>query len=163
MNYHNEKTRLVTLSAFFLNIQVWGDFTLERYISIFHTLTKNLNKIHKTSCEGVTAIQSSIMHEISLHSNPSMQTVAEAIGMDITTFSRQIGTLEKKQLITRTPYNKDRRILLLSLTRTGHNLIETINNRIAEIVEDSLSSMNEFERETVIRSLHLFCEKLKQT
>jgi DNA-binding MarR family transcriptional regulator len=163
MNYQNEKTRLVTLSAFFHNIHVLGDLKLEGNISIFHALTKNLNKIHKISCEDVTAIQSSILHEISLHSNPSMQTVAEAIGMDITTFSRQIGTLEKKKLINRTPYSNDRRILLLSLTNLGQNLVETINIRIAKTVEDSLSSMNEFERETVIRSLHLFCEKLKQT
>jgi DNA-binding MarR family transcriptional regulator len=163
MNYQNEKTRLVTLSAFFHNIHVLGDLKLEGNISIFHALTKNLNKIHKISCEDVTAIQSSILHEVSLHSNPSMQTVAAAIGMDITTFSRQIGTLEKKKLINRTPYSNDRRILLLSLTNLGQNLVETINIRIAKTVEDSLSSMNEFERETVIRSLHLFCEKLKQT
>ncbi|WP_210468891.1 MarR family winged helix-turn-helix transcriptional regulator [Sporosarcina sp. 6E9] len=133
---------------------------MEKNISIFHALTKNLNKIHKSSCEEITAIQSSILHEVTLHNNPSMHTVAEAIGMDITTFSRQIGTLAKKQLIIRTPDSNDRRILLLSLTQSGHHLIETINNRIAEIMGDSLSSMNEFERETVIRSLHLFCEKL---
>jgi DNA-binding MarR family transcriptional regulator len=163
MNYQNEKTRLVTLSAFFHNIHVLGDLKLEGNISIFHALTKNLNKIHKISCEDVTAIQSSILHEVSLHSNPSMQTVAAAIGMDITTFSRQIGTLEKKKLINRTPYSNDRRILLLSLTNLGQNLVETINIRIAKTVEDSLSTMNEFERETVLRSLHLFCEKLKQT
>jgi DNA-binding MarR family transcriptional regulator len=163
MNYQNEKTRLVTLSAFFHNIHVLGDLKLEGNISIFHALTKNLNKIHKISCEDVTAIQSSILHEVSLHSNPSMQTVAAAIGMDITTFSRQIGTLEKKKLINRTPYSNDRRILLLSLTNLGQNLVETINVRIAKTVEDSLSTMNEFERETVLRSLHLFCEKLKQT
>jgi DNA-binding MarR family transcriptional regulator len=163
MNYQNEKTRLVPLSAFFHNIHVLGDLKLEGNISIFHALTKNLNKIHKISCEDVTAIQSSILHEVSLHSNPSMQTVAAAIGMDITTFSRQIATLEKKQLINRTPDIKDRRILLLSLTKMGHNINESINKRIDETVRDSLSSMNEFERETVIRSLHLFCEKLKQT
>jgi DNA-binding MarR family transcriptional regulator len=158
-----KKTRLVPLSAFFHNIHVLGDLKLEGNISIFHALTKNLNKIHKISCEDVTAIQSSILHEVSLHSNPSMQTVAAAIGMDITTFSRQIGTLEKKKLINRTPYSNDRRILLLSLTNLGQNLVETINVRIAKTVEDSLSTMNEFERETVLRSLHLFCEKLKQT
>ncbi|WP_249336606.1 MarR family winged helix-turn-helix transcriptional regulator [Sporosarcina sp. Marseille-Q4063] len=98
-------------------------------ISIFHALIKNLNKIHKSSCEGVTVVQSSILYETSLHDEPSMQTVAEAIGMDITTFSRQIGTLEKKQLINRTPYSKDRRILLLSLTKAGRDLVEIINNK----------------------------------
>ena len=53
-------------------------------ISTFHSLIKNLNKIHKASCEGVTVVQSSILYETSLHDDPSMQTIAEAIGMDIT-------------------------------------------------------------------------------
>ncbi|WP_172369147.1 MarR family winged helix-turn-helix transcriptional regulator [Sporosarcina jiandibaonis] len=134
---------------------------MERNISTFHSLAKNLNKIHKTSCEGVTVVQSSILHEISLHDNPSMQTVANALGMDITTFSRQIGTLEKIKLIKRIPYSKDRRILLLTLTETGQNLVGEINNHIGATMEASLSSMNDFERETVMRSMHLLSEKLK--
>ena len=78
-----------------------GEHTVERSFSIFYALTKNLNKIHKDSCEGVSVVQSSILYEISFSTNPSMQRVADALGMDITTFSRQIGTLEKKNMITR--------------------------------------------------------------
>ena len=133
---------------------------MERSFSIFHALTKNLNKIHKTSCEGVTIVQSSILYEISLHHDPSMQTVADALGMDITTFSRQIGTLEKKSMIRRTPNQKDRRIYLLSLTKTGHKLVQTINSNIATTMEESLSSMNDFERETVMRSMQLLNGRL---
>ena len=138
-----------------------GEHTVERSFSIFHALTKNLNKIHKASCEGVTVVQSSILYEVSLHTDPSMQIVADALGMDITTFSRQIGTLEKKNMITRTPNHIDRRIYLLSLTKTGHNLIETINNNIATTLEESLSTMNDFERETVMRSMQLLSDNLK--
>ena len=134
---------------------------MERTYSVFHALTKNLNKIHKASCEGVTVVQSSILYEISLHEDPSMQTVADALGMDITTFSRQIGTLEKKSLITRTANLKDRRIYLLSLTKTGLLLVETINTNIAGTLEESLSTMNDFERETVMRSMQLLSDNLK--
>ena len=131
------------------------------FYSTFQALTKNLNKIHKASCEGVTVVQSSILNEISLHNEPSMQTVADALGMDITTFSRQIGTLEKKNMIARTPNTSDRRIYLLSLTKTGHKLVQTINTNIATTMEESLSSMNDFERETVMRSMQLLNDRLK--
>lgn len=134
---------------------------MERNYVLFNELTKSLNKIHKASCKGVTVVQSSILYEISLHENPSMQTVAEALGMDKTTFSRQIGTLEKKSLITRTPNQKDRRIYLLSLTKTGQVLVKTINTNIATIMEESLSTMNDFERETVMRSMQLLSDNLK--
>lgn len=92
---------------------------------------------------------------------PSMQEVALAVGMDITTFSRQIGTLEKKGLVFKKPNDKDRRIYILSLTDKGEEVIKTINRIIAVKMEQSLSSMNDFERETVIRSMHVLEKKLR--
>ena len=94
---------------------------------------------------------------------PSMQVVAEAVGMDITTFSRQIGTLEKKELVIRTPYEQDRRIYLLSLTAKGSDMVVAINGIIAAKMESALATMNDFERETVLRSMHVLEVKLRGT
>ena len=90
-----------------------------------------------------------------------MQTVADAVSMDITTFSRQIGTLEKKEMLVRTPYVGDRRIYLLSLTGKGWDMVETINGLIFNEMEKALASMNDFERETVLRSMHVLEVKLR--
>lgn len=134
---------------------------MERITPIFHSLSKNFGKIHKASCEDISVIQSSIMHEISLLLNPSMQSVADALGIDITTFSRQIRTLEMKKLVVRTPSEEDRRIYILSLTMEGKRLVNLINANIFAKMEKVLTSMNEFERETVLRSIQIFDEKLK--
>jgi DNA-binding MarR family transcriptional regulator len=134
---------------------------MEKVIPIFHSLSKSMRNIHKASCDVVSVVQSSILYEISLLTKPSMQTVAEAVAMDITTFSRQIGTLEKKELVVRTPYEGDRRIYLLSLTGKGSEMVGAINETIAVKMDNALASMNDFERETVLRSMHVLEVKLR--
>ncbi|WP_438318888.1 MarR family winged helix-turn-helix transcriptional regulator [Sporosarcina sp. FA9] len=133
---------------------------MEEIVPIFYSLSKKLRKIHKSSCKDVSVIQSSILYELSLLDQPSMQTLAEAVGMDITTFSRQINTLEKKDLIERNPSAKDRRIYRLSLSLKGEEIALTINKSIAESMSAVLNTMNEFERETVIRSMLVLSNKL---
>ena len=76
---------------------------MKRIVPIFHSLSKSMRAIHKSSCDGVTVVQSTNVYEISLLKNPSMQMAADAVEMDITTFSRQIRTLEKKGFVIRTP------------------------------------------------------------
>lgn len=134
---------------------------MDKIIPIFHSLSKSMRSIHKSSCDVISIVQSSILYEISLVTKPSMQAVAEAVGMDITTFSRQIATLEKKELVVRTPYEGDRRIYLLSLTGKGSDMARAINEVIATKMENALASMNDFERETVLRSMHVLEEKLR--
>lgn len=121
-----------------------------------------MRKIHKASCEDISVIQSSIMNEISYLQTPSMQTVAESLGMDITTFSRQIGTLEKKKLVERTPYEEDRRSYILSLTAEGERQVNIIDAAIFSQMDEALISMNEFERDMVLKSIQIFDEKLKK-
>lgn len=134
---------------------------MDKIIPIFHSLSKSMRGIHKSSCDVISIVQSSILYEISLINKPSMQMVAQAVGMDITTFSRQIGTLEKRELVLRTPYEGDRRIYLLSLTEKGSDMVVTINEIIAAKMENALVTMNEFERETVLRSMHVLEVKLR--
>ena len=119
-----------------------------------------MGKIHKTSCEEISVIQNAIMNEILLLQNPSMQAVADSLGIDITTFSRQIGTLEKKMLVERTPYEEDRRSYILSVTAEGKKLVNLIDASIFAKMEEALTSMNEFERDMVLRSIQIFDEKL---
>ena len=93
---------------------------------------------------------------------PSMQLVADGIGMDITTFSRQISTLFKKELVERIPNEGDRRIYILSLTDKGRATMESINEQIFSKMKTALDSMNDFERDTVMRSMNVLDEKLQE-
>lgn len=136
---------------------------MAKIIPIFHSLSKSMLDIHKASCMDISTVQSTILYNISLLTKPSMQTVADAVGMDITTFSRQFRTLEKKGFVSKTPFAGDRRIYIVSLTDQGKQMVYTINGGIAGKMESVFLSMNDFERETVLRSLQVLADKLKET
>ncbi len=108
--------------------------------------------------EQVSMVQSHILFEIRRTGNPSMQRVAEELGMDITTFSRQIKTLETKGLVTRQASRDDRRVSLLGLTGEGVQVLEKIDLYMSGRIERIFSGMTLFERETVVRSLGLLNE-----
>ncbi len=108
--------------------------------------------------EQVSMVQSHILFEVRRSGSPSMQQVAEELGMDVTTFSRQAKTLESKGLITRRVSPEDRRVSLLGLTAAGEDVLKRIDRYMAEKVEQIFSSMTPFERETVVRSLGLLNE-----
>lgn len=113
--------------------------------------------------EQVSLVQCHILHEIRRLNNPSMQRVADQLGMDITTFSRQIKTMEKKGLILRQVSSNDRRVSLLGLSDSGMDVMERIDRHMTAKIEQIFSSMTPFERETISRSFSLLNEALAKT
>lgn len=75
--------------------------------------------------------QSHILFDIRRIGSPSMQWVAEELGMDVTTFSRQAKGLEGKGLIVRKVSPDDRRVSLLGLTGEGKRVLEQIDQYMA--------------------------------
>jgi len=111
----------------------------------------------------ISLIQSHILFEISHQNQPSMQQVAETLGMDITTFSRQVQTLIKKKLVKKTPLPEDRRVYILNLTVEGQFVSGTIDQMMNEYMNDVFSYMNEFEKETVLRSIKLLNDSMEKS
>ncbi len=108
--------------------------------------------------EQISLAQSHILFEIRRQGAPSMQQVAEELGMDVTTFSRQAKGLEGRGLIVRTVSPEDRRVSLLGLTDAGAAVLARIDRYMSERIELIFSTMTDFERETVTRSLGLLNE-----
>ena len=108
--------------------------------------------------EQISMAQGHILYEIRRMVNPSMQRVAEELGMDVTTFSRQAKSLEGKGLIMRQVWPDDRRVSLLGLTDEGLRMLEQIDGYMAAKLEQIFAPMTPFERETVVKSLALLNE-----
>lgn len=113
--------------------------------------------------EQVSLAQSHILFEIRRKGAPSMQQVAEELGMDVTTFSRQVKGLEGRGLIVRSVSPDDRRVALLGLTTAGEDVLARINHYMTDRIEQIFSSMTPFEQETVARSLGLLNEAVART
>lgn len=125
--------------------------------------TRRFGLLNATCCdeccgEQVSMAQSHILFEVRRLESPSMQQVAEELGMDVTTFSRQAKSLEAKGLVTRRVSPEDRRVSLLGLTDEGLRVLGKIDRYMAERLDLIFARMSTFERETVIRSLELLSE-----
>ena len=110
--------------------------------------------------EEVSLVQSHILFEVRRTESPSMQQVAEELGMDITTFSRQIKALERKGLVGRRLSDRDRRVSLLGLTGEGEKVMGQIDRYMEGKLDQLFMVMTPFERDVVTRSLGLVNEAL---
>jgi DNA-binding MarR family transcriptional regulator len=134
---------------------------------LFQLLTRRFGLLNRNCCssgeEEVSLVQSHILFEINRQHNPSIQQIADSLGTDITTFSRQIQSLIKIGLVKKTPDAEDRRISILSLTDEGKGMNNTIDQQMNEYLEEIFDTMNEFEKETVVRSLKLLNDRMLQS
>lgn len=62
--------------------------------------------------------------------------------------TRLIDNLEKQQLVTRTPGNKDRRINIIRLTEKGKGLEEATQPLVSNTMKEALSGLTEEEINT---------------
>lgn len=110
--------------------------------------------------ETISLVQSHILFEVRRLGKPSMQQVADELGIDITTFSRQIKGMQEKGLVRRSVSPEDRRVNLLALTEEGMQTLGKIDLYMEGRVQRIFSFMSPFEREVVIRSLGLLNDAL---
>jgi len=132
--------------------------------ALLQLMTRRFGFLNKTCCSvgtvDISLVQSHILYEIDRRHEPSMLQVAEALGMDITTFSRQVQTLVGKKLVSKTPSGQDKRVYILSLTTEGKFVAGAIDRQVNDYLDQVFSQMNEFERDTVIRSLKLITDSM---
>lgn len=127
---------------------------------LFQVMTRRFGLLNKNCCTvggcDISLVQSHILYEIDRLHKPSMQQVAETLGTDITTFSRQVQSLIKMKLVKKSPDPADRRIHTLSLTTEGKFVATAIDTQMNDYLEEVFSYMSEFEKETLLRSIKLF-------
>lgn len=140
---------------------------MENVRELFQIMTRRFGFLNKNCCSAggcdISLIQSHILYEIDRQHKPSIQKVAEALGTDITTFSRQVQSLIKMKLVKKTPDPDDRRVNLLSLTTEGKYVAASIDQQMNDYLNEIFSHMNDFEKDTVIRSIKLLNEAMAKS
>ncbi|WP_438446532.1 MarR family winged helix-turn-helix transcriptional regulator [Gorillibacterium sp. sgz5001074] len=134
---------------------------------LFQTMTRRFGFLNKNCCTiggcDISLVQSHILYEIDRQHEPSMQQIAETLGTDITTFSRQAQSLIQMNLVKKSPHPDDRRVSILKLTTEGKYVAATIDQQMNDYLNEVFSHMNDFEKETVIRSLKLLNNAMAQS
>ncbi|GIP46094.1 hypothetical protein J45TS6_45530 [Paenibacillus sp. J45TS6] len=134
---------------------------------LFQVFSRRFGFLNKNCCQAgghdISLVQSHILYEIERQHEPSMQQVAETLGTDITTFSRQVQTLIKINLVSKTPDPKDRRIFILSLTEEGKEVAENIDGQMNQYLDDVFANMSQEEQEMVVHSIQLLNKNMEKT
>lgn len=132
---------------------------MENKRELFQVLTRRFGLLNKNCCSiggmDLSAVHSHILYEIDKQHEPTMQKIAETLAIDVTTFSRQIQTLIKMNLVKKSPSLEDKRYFVLSLTTEGKFMATSIESSMNSYLDEIFSHMNEFEQETVLRSIKL--------
>lgn len=140
---------------------------MENIREIFQVMTRHFGFLNKNCCtvggHDISLIHSHILYEIDKQHNPSMQQIAATLGTDITTFSRQVQSLVKMNLVKKSPLPEDKRISVLSLTAEGKFIAAAIDEQMNNMLNEVFANMNEFERETVVRSIKLLNASMAKT
>jgi DNA-binding MarR family transcriptional regulator len=140
---------------------------MENLRELFQVMTRRFGLLNKNCCQvgeaEISLVQSHIVYEILRKDRPSMQQVADTLGMDITTFSRQIQTLVKMELVKKTPFPDDRRVSQLTLTTQGNYVAAKIDAEMNQYLNEVFSNMSDFEREMVIKSVKLLNEAMSKS
>ena len=140
---------------------------MENLRELFQVMTRRFGFLNKNCCQigdsEISMVQSHILYEILQKDRPSMQQVAETLGMDITTFSRQIQTLVKMDLVKKTPLPDDRRVYQLTLTTQGNYVAAKIDAEMNQYLNEVFSHMSDFERDMVIKSITLLNEAMSKS
>lgn len=130
---------------------------MENKRELFQVLTRRFGLLNKNCCAvggmDISSVHSHILYEIDKQHEPTMQQIAESLAIDVTTFSRQIQTLMKMGFVSKSPSSDDKRYYILSLTTEGKFFATSIETSMNTYLDEVFSHMNEFEQETVLRSI----------
>jgi DNA-binding MarR family transcriptional regulator len=110
----------------------------------------------------LTYSQCHTLIEIGAKGDVSLVDLASSLGLDTSTMSRTIQSLVVLGLVTRTANEKDRRYVNISLSKQGRKVYETIGILYYEFMAKVFSRIPAQKHETVLESIGLFADAMKQ-
>ena len=89
-----------------------------------------------------------------------LSDLAQRLGLDLSTASRQVHHLEVAGLVRRAVVEEDRRAALLSVTGEGRELVERIRQAKRAVITEMLAGWTQDEREELARVLTRLADEI---
>lgn len=102
-----------------------------------------------------------IIEAIGKDSQKNMSTIAKAMSVTVGTLTIAMNGLVKKGYVQRIRSDKDRRVVLISLTAKGERAFDHHKCFHEEMIEATLADLDEDETRVLIRALSNLCEFFK--
>lgn len=114
-------------------------------------------------CCGLTLVQSHVLYEINRLGNPSLNDVANVLGLDKSTLSRHVQGLVEQGLIKRKQSTTDRRYVELVLTEEGKQYEDQISNQMITYLQEIVENIPEEKRDQVNESINLLLKAMRNS
>lgn len=131
-------------------------------------LERKLGLLNKKSngsfcCSKVTLSQCHALVEIGRAGKITLKELAEMLLLDVSTTSRSVDTLVKKDYARREVSTIDRRSIQISLTEAGLKLFKDIEASMDNDFQNCFQHIPKDERENVLHSMDLILEALDKS
>ncbi len=94
-----------------------------------------------------------IIRYLSEHESQKMKEVGEYFNIKLSTLTSTIDKLEKNKLVKRRNSKEDRRVIFLSITPKGENLLADLQNVVREVAERYTAEANPAEFDGLYKGL----------
>ena len=144
----------------FLNEKVDSKIFRE-LIMLFEQKLELLNK-QDTCCSEVSLAQCHALVEIGRANTISLKDLANTLGLDISTMSRTVENLVKKNFVFRFHSKIDRRSIDIQLTDVGLNVFADIEMKMNNKFNSLLEQISPKDQSTVFDGLNIIIEALSK-
>lgn len=127
----------------------------ERLIFILPDISKAFRMQHpgKFFNIDISISELSVLHYLFFKTKPSMSEMGKDLSVDLSTLTRIVDKLVKKNLIVRKPDLEDRRVVRVAMSRKGRAIGEKFKQEHKEKVKSILKQMMPEERNTFLNLL----------
>lgn len=137
-----------------------NDFTIKNFRELIRMLERQLELLNKEDecCQEVTLAQCHALVEIGRHKNISLKELSNVLDLDISTMSRTVESLVKKNFVFRSPSKVDRRSINIELTSKGLNIFNRIETRMNTEFKNIFKQISTEDQSTVFSGLNIIIE-----
>lgn len=137
---------------------------VKEFRELTRNLERNLELLNKSDCclGGITSAQCHALVEIGRQKDLMLKDLATILRVDVSTTSKVVEELVKKELVIREPSRVDRRSVQINLTQTGYCLFNQIESDMNQIFEQVFMLVEEKEREGLLQALKSYNEAIEK-
>ena len=131
-------------------------------------LERNLENMNQSDCCqcNVNTLQCFLVVEIGRQPGICIKDLAQSLKLDKSGISRAIEELVQKGFVLREPSKKDRRCVILTLTKDGETRFNQIENDMDKKFKEVFSYIDKEKQDMVLEALQLYndaCKKAENT
>lgn len=109
---------------------------------------------------GLNVTEFSVLEVLYLKGKQTIQQIGNSILVSSGSMTYVIDKLEQKGLLTRTACPNDRRVIHVTLTEDGNDLMKKIMPNHSNLVNSMFDSLNEEESQTMVKLLEKVSERV---